>query len=98
MTGEYEPYIDRFGVYTSTPKLELCMCSFGDKLSLGFTSRFDTLNIQRNFYRILKEQGITVEKIEPEFPQPDAPGKMELKVFRFFSFVCYIQIILHKLF
>lgn len=88
MPGEYEPYIDRFGVYTSTPKLELCMCSFGDKLSLGFTSRFDTLNIQRNFYRILKEQGITVEKIEPEFPQPDAPGKMELKVFRFFSFVC----------
>ena len=60
MPGEYEPYIDRFGVYTSTPKLELCVCSFGDKLSLGFTSRFDTLNIQRNFYRILKEQGITV--------------------------------------
>lgn len=90
MPNEYEPYIERFGVYTSTPKLELCMCSFGDKLSLGFTSRFDTLNIQRNFYRILREQGIAVEKIEPEFPQPDMPGELEIKVFRFFSFVCLV--------
>lgn len=90
MPSEYEPYIERFGVYTSTPKLELCMCSFGDKLSLGFTSRFDTLNIQRNFYRILREQGIAVEKIEPEFPQPDMPGELEIKVFRFFSFVCLV--------
>ena len=39
MPAEYEPFIERFGVYTSTPKMELCMCSFGDKLSLGFTSR-----------------------------------------------------------
>lgn len=88
MPEEYTPYIERFGVYTSTPKIELCMCSFGDKLSLGFTSRFDTLNIQRNFYRILKLQGISVEKIEPEFPEPDVPGELEQKVFRFFSFSC----------
>ena len=90
MPKEYEPYIDRFGVYTSTPKIELCMCSFGDKLSLGFTSRFDTLNIQRNFYRILKQQGIDVEKIEPEFPEPDKPSELEVKVFKFFSFCCLV--------
>lgn len=90
MPKEYEPYIDRFGVYTSTPKIELCMCSFGDKLSLGFTSRFDTLNIQRNFYRILKQQGIEVEKIEPEFPDPDKPSELEVKVFKFFSFCCLV--------
>lgn len=88
MPADYEPYIERFGVYTSTPKMELCMCSFGDKLSLGFTSRFDTVNIQRNFYRILKQQGINVEKIEPEFPEPDVPSELEIKVFKFFSFLC----------
>lgn len=88
MPADYEPYIERFGVYTSTPKMELCMCSFGDKLSLGFTSRFDTVNIQRNFYRILKQQGINVEKIEPEFPEPDVPSELETKVFKFFSFLC----------
>lgn len=88
MPADYEPYIERFGVYTSTPKMELCMCSFGDKLSLGFTSRFDTINIQRNFYRILKQQGIGVEKVEPEFPQPDVPSRLEMKVFKFVSFLC----------
>ena len=41
MPEAYVPYIERFGVYTSTPKTELCMCSFEDKLSLGFTSRYD---------------------------------------------------------
>lgn len=76
MPQEYARFIDRFGIYTSTPKMELCMCSFGDKLSLGFTSRFDTENIQRNFYRILREQGIHSEPVEPDFPEPDVPGTL----------------------
>ena len=59
MPESYVPYIERFGVYTNTPKLELCLCSFQDKLSFAFTSRYDTVNIERNFYRLLKEQGIT---------------------------------------
>lgn len=88
MPEEYAPYIERFGFYTSTPKMELCVCSFGDRLTLGFTSRFDTDNILRNFYNILKEQGITVCKEEPDFPQPRRPGEMEMKAFRFFSFIC----------
>ena len=39
---EYAPYIQRFGVYTSTPKMELCMCSFQDLIYFGFTSRYDS--------------------------------------------------------
>lgn len=93
MPQEYAPYIDRFGVFTSTPKMELCVCSFGDKLSLGFTSRYDTVNIQRNFYRILKEQGINVERVQPEYPEPDVPGELETKVFRFYSFLCLAAIV-----
>lgn len=93
MPQEYVPYIDRFGVFTSTPKMELCVCSFGDKLSLGFTSRYDTVNIQRNFYRILKEQGINVERVQPEYPEPDVPGELETKVFRFYSFLCLAAIV-----
>ena len=41
MPESYEPYIAHFGVFTSTPKVELCMCSFRDKIYLGFTSRYD---------------------------------------------------------
>ena len=93
MPGEYVPYIERFGVYTSTPKMELCMCSFGDKLSLGFTSRFDTDNIQRNFFRILKEQGIEVEMVEPEYPELKENKELEMKVYKFFTFFCLIAIV-----
>ena len=35
MPESYVPYIERFGVYTNTPKLELCLCSFQDKLSFA---------------------------------------------------------------
>ena len=94
MPEAYAEYIDRFGIYTSTPKLELCICSFGDKLSLGFTSRFDTENIQRNFYRILREQGIHSEKVEPDFPEPDVPGELEMKVYKGFCLLCLAAVIL----
>lgn len=93
MPEEYAPYIERFGVFTNTPKMELCMCSFEDQLSLGFTSRYDTENIVRNFYRILEEQGIHAEKPEPEYPEPDVPRKLKVKIFRIYSFICLAAIL-----
>lgn len=94
MPEAYIPYIDRFGVYTSTPKMELCMCSFGDTLSLGFTSRFDTDNIQRNFFRILKEQGIEATHLEPPYPELKEQKELEMKVYRFFTFLCLVAIVI----
>lgn len=90
----YAAYVDRFGIYTSTPKMELCVCSFEDKLSLGFTSRFDTENIQRNFYRILKEQGIHAEAVAPDFPEPEVPGEVEMKVYKGFTLLCLALVVL----
>ena len=90
MPDSYVPYIERFGVFTNTPKLELCLCSFEDKLSFAFTSRYDTVNIERNFYRLLKEQGITAEKVEPEFPMPQMPSEQEMKVYKVYSFLCLV--------
>ena len=86
--ASYVPYIERFGVYTNTPKFELCLCSFQDKLSFAFTSRYDTVNIERNFYRLLKEQGIASEKVKPEFPKTDEPSEQEMKVYKIYSFLC----------
>ena len=88
MPASYVPYIERFGVYTNTPKLELCLCSFRDKLSFAFTSRYDTVNIERNFYRLLKEQGITSEKVKPEFPKTGKPSEQEMNVYKIYSFLC----------
>lgn len=90
MPAEYEPYIKCFGVYTSTPKMELCSCTFGDVLSLGFTSRFDTTNIQRNFYQILDEMGVHSEQKEPEFPENDTPKLTGVKIFKIFTFLCIV--------
>ena len=77
MPESYVPYIERFG-----------LCSFQDKLSFAFTSRYDTENIERNFYRLLKEQGISAQKVEPVFPKPTMPSEQEMKVYKIYSFLC----------
>lgn len=63
MPVECEPYIDWFDFYTSTPKMELCMCSWKNKLTVSFTSGYANTRIERNFFRMLTEQGIPVEII-----------------------------------
>lgn len=88
MPEAYVPYIKRFGVFTSTPKIELCMCSFQDVISLGFTSPFDSTNVKRNFLKILEDQGIGHQIIEPSYPEARNDGYKGLQFFRGFSFVC----------
>lgn len=88
MPKELEPYIERFGVYTNTPKMELCACSFGDKLSLGFTSRYDSSNIQRNFFRILEAMGIQTQIDEPMYPEERLASAAVMKFFQRFTFFC----------
>ena len=68
MPPEYERYIKRFGFFASTDKLQLCSCSYGDTLVLGFTSKIMNSNICRNFVNILKRQGITCRVEENDFP------------------------------
>lgn len=63
MPDECRPYIDWFDFYTSTPKMEICMCSWEDKLTINFTSGYANTRIERNFFRMLTEQGISVEII-----------------------------------
>lgn len=88
MPEDYVPYIERFGVFTSTPQVELCMCSFQDVISLGFTSRYDSTNIQRNFFRILSDIGIEYKIKEPDYPEEKKENYAGLKIFRIFSFCC----------
>lgn len=88
MPKEYEKYIYRFGVYTSTGKLELCACSFGDKLSLGFTARSDADNVIRNFFDILSKMGIHIKIENPAYPDKQEQSELSKKLFRWFSFLC----------
>ncbi|EEG75357.1 DUF6320 domain-containing protein [[Clostridium] hylemonae] len=93
MPAEYEPYIERFGVFTSTPKVELCVCSYNDTLTFGFTSRYDSSNIQRNFFRILSELGADTEVEAPVYPQEVKPNYEGKKFFKYFSFCCIAAIV-----
>lgn len=94
MPEDYAQYIEKFGVYTSTNRTELCICSFQDTLSLGFTSRYDSTNIQRNFYRILKELGALVKVAEPDFPEDARPNYEGKKVLQIFTFCCIAAIVI----
>ena len=90
MPEEYAQYIETFDVYTSTPKIELCMCSFKDTAMLSFTSSFENDNIQRNFFRILSERGITCIERIPNMPQQKKEERTGILFFKYFSFVCLV--------
>lgn len=61
MPDELMKYIERFDVCISTDRLQLCSCSCGDTLSLGFTSLFVSSDIEMRFFRELTSRGIDVE-------------------------------------
>lgn len=91
---EYEELIERFGVYTSTPRTELCVCSFKDILYFGFTSRYDSTNIQKNFYKILKDLGVETTIVKQDFPEDAKPNYEGKKFFKGVSFACIAAVIL----
>lgn len=60
MPKELEEYIDLFDVCVSTNKVQICMCSYQDKLSISFTSPFVSTEVQKNFFRELTARGVHV--------------------------------------
>lgn len=85
---EYACYLQRFGVFTSTPKVELSTCSFQDDLVISFASGFQNQNIERNFFRLLNKLGVESTLITEQFPEKKKPVYEGLKFFQWFSFAC----------
>lgn len=85
MPPEYETYIERFGFFTSTDKVQMCSCSYGDSMVLGITSKIADSNIERNLMHLLQKEGIACEQEENDFPgqkeQPHGTAKLGLKIF-----------------
>lgn len=59
--AEITPYIRSFDVCTGTNRLQACICSYLDHLSINFTTPFMNSDIQRRFFRMLTEFGLEVE-------------------------------------
>ena len=86
MPEEYGQYIERFGFFTNTPSMQLCTVSYKDEFTASFTSSFKSENIQRNFVRILKEQGIEPKDEPMDYPEckkEKSSGSLFVKIFTF---------------
>lgn len=88
MPPEYAKHLLRFGVFISTPKMQLSVCSFQDDLVLSFASAFQGQNIERNFFRILKGFGLESEIMQDRFPEKKPPSYQGLLFFKCFTFSC----------
>lgn len=81
MPAEFEPYIKLFSVYASTKKLQLCLCSYLDNLSLCFSSAFVSTAVQQNLVRFLTNMGISAEvrcnKYSNEHDETDVKEKIK---------------------
>ena len=60
MPDEIAPFIHQFDVYNSTDKIQACVCSFENRLTVGFASAFVSTDIERRFFRKLTSLGIDV--------------------------------------
>lgn len=60
VTKELEPYINLFDCFTSVRRPQACMLSFGDNLMISFASPFTATDIQKNFFRMLSEEGVEI--------------------------------------
>lgn len=88
---EYKEYIERFGIFASTDSLQLCSCSYGNQLVLGFTSKIPDDSIQRNFMKMLKKEEISYKEEKNEFPScGEIQQKEDRKVMQIFSFLCIV--------
>lgn len=56
----YQDHIDYFDVFISTSKIQICMCSYLDKLLLSFSSQFINSEIEKNFFRYLVNEGVNI--------------------------------------
>lgn len=65
------PYVDSFHIFASTLKTQLCLCSFGDRLQMGFSSAFEGTGLQQHFFRLLTKEGIKVEISANQFSEQD---------------------------
>ena len=92
LPDEYKECIQHFGIFASTNSLQMCSCSYGDEMVLGFTSKIPDNSIQRNFQRMLGEEQVVHRELKNEFPGYGEKQKLEKKenqrIVQTFSFLC----------
>ena len=57
---ELAPYIQMFNCFTSARRPQIGMCSFGDQLVVSFVSPFISTDLQKNYFRMLTGEGVSI--------------------------------------
>ncbi len=58
---ELAPYIQLFNCFTSARRPQICMCSYEDTLVISFVSPYLCTDIQKNFFRMLTNEGVAIK-------------------------------------
>ncbi len=61
LPAEISEYVRLFDVFTATNRLQICMCSYQNHMTVSFTSPFISCDIEKHFFRSLTAMGISVE-------------------------------------
>lgn len=60
MTKELSSYVQHFNCFTSARRPQICMCSYEDELVISFASPYTGTDIQKNYFRMLSENGVSI--------------------------------------
>ena len=55
-----KPYVDKVMVINSTDALEVCVLSYENEICISFSSHFISSELEKNFFRTLKEYGLDI--------------------------------------
>lgn len=68
------PFVRLFSVAVSTQRPQICVCTFGDEMTLCVSSPLASTRVQRNFFRRIQKLGIpvsVVSNLNNNLPQED---------------------------
>ena len=55
-----KPYVDKCMVMNSTDVLEMCIISYEEEICMSFSSHFINSELEKNFFRLLKEYNLNI--------------------------------------
>lgn len=66
---EFAHHVRLFNVFSSTSKLDVCLCSFQDRMAISFTSSLASLDTQLHFIQNLSKLGLDIT-VDTNLNQP----------------------------
>ena len=61
MPPQAVPFIKLFDVFSATKRVQMCICSFEDNMTISTTSPFVSKDIQHDFFKQLSDLGVNAE-------------------------------------